>query len=167
MGTAVKNGEKYKKKVERVYVPPTVVNVYGTIRRTLGRSRGEAASSVDYVPAAAAENQRRRTRNQHRSSSNGERPVRSSSNPVRATSPPSSSRAARSRDRARQSGQRGQRRLAQDVFNQAAHNDQQQLLRNQSNQPNQGQPLPQSRVNKHQVIYSCISIFILIIIGTN
>lgn len=153
MATAVKNGEKYKKKVERIYVPPTIVNVYGTIRRTLGRSRGE--TSVDYVPGSQNQRHSRdhqpsrsRPSNEQRSNNARQHAGRSSSSRQNMASPPSS-RAARSRDRARQSGQRGQRRLAQDVFNQAAHNDQQQLLRNN---PGQSQPLPQPRVNKHQAV---------------
>ena len=123
--------KQYKKKVERVYVPPTVVNVYGTIRRTLGRSRGEGVLSsrgqVDYRPAQSSRDRMRGSdrhgrsrqegdgRNRRRSSGNSRESSRlpSAPNPG-AVGSPGISRAARSRDRARQSG----RRMAQNIFNQ-------------------------------------------------
>ena len=61
MGTA----KKYKKKVARVYVPPTVVSVYGTIRRTLGRNgeqRNQRARVVDYFPESANQSRAERSR---------------------------------------------------------------------------------------------------------
>ena len=152
--------KQYKKKVERVYVPPTVVNVYGTIRRTLGRSRDGMSRQIDYRPAGRSSNGngaggRSRSNGQSRSqngrngrsSGNSRESSRlpSAPNPDSVTSP-NLSRAARSRDRARQSG----RRMAQNIFNQNQP-DQQRLI-NQTNSNNQQQQQQQqSRPNKHQV----------------
>ena len=64
MGTA----KTYKKKVARVYVPPTVVSVYGTIRRTLDRNREQRrdrARVVDYFPQSPS-NQSRAERSRNR-----------------------------------------------------------------------------------------------------
>merc|ERR1711953_1208596 len=61
LGTA----KAYKKKVARVYVPPTVVSVYGTIRRTLGRSNNQQpgrARVVDYFPAESRNDSRNQSR---------------------------------------------------------------------------------------------------------
>jgi len=88
MGTA----KKYKKKVARVYVPPTVVSVYGTIRRTLGRNgeqRNQRARVVDYFPESANQSRaersrdRARSRNQDRSNQPSARNSRRSSNRTR------------------------------------------------------------------------------------
>ena len=148
--------KQYKKKVERVYVPPTVVNVYGTIRRTLGRSRDGMSRQIDYRPAGRSSNGggggRSRSNGQSRSQRNGRSSgnsressrLPSAPNPDSVTSP-NLSRAARSRDRARQSG----RRMAQNIFNQNQP-DQQRLI-NQTNSNNQQQQQQQSRPNKHQV----------------
>ena len=150
--------KQYKKKVERVYVPPTVVNVYGTIRRTLGRSRDGMSRQIDYRPAGRSSNgaggrsrsngqSRSQNARNGRSSGNSRESSRlpSAPNPDSVTSP-NLSRAARSRDRARQSG----RRMAQNIFNQNQP-DQQRLI-NQTNSNNQQQQQQQqSRPNKHQV----------------
>jgi len=83
MGTA----KTYKKKVARVYVPPTVVSVYGTIRRTLGRN-GEPQSRarvVDYFPPADSSQHNRsraeRSRNRARSHNQSRETSRQASAP--------------------------------------------------------------------------------------
>ena len=110
---------EYKQKVERVHVPRTAQNIYGTIRRTIDRSRGRADRSQDqYV--IERQNGASRSAGQNRSRSEGSSDI--------------PSRASRNRDRARQQRQRESRRpRASAPASQNEPSDRQRLLQSNEN----------------------------------
>merc|ERR1719276_183748 len=120
---------KYKQKVERVHVPQAAQQVYGTIRRTIGRHRGRARVPQDSeapVPAA------RRSRSSQQSNRQS-RPTPS------APSSEISTRASRNRDRAREHRRQRLREsnesaTSNNEFSERSNSDRQRLLRQTSPQ---------------------------------
>ena len=117
---------EYNQKVERVHVPRTAQNIYGTIRRTIDRSRGRAGRSNDqYVVQRQNESRSGRSGNS-RSGASGQNRSRSEGSDI-------PSRASRNRDRARQQRQRESRRQEASVPNPTDVSDRQRLLQSNEN----------------------------------